>query len=285
MSARSARQRTCAPLNVASPTERDNADAQIALRALSRRDAIAVEADEKVQVVLAGCSSPEKRTDISDKVWDHLKQRGWCVPLEAEKSWRISNAGRIALKRLLSRKGAPHEAAVSGGRFASASSPPPSNSRRGADGLPRQNDNESPLAWLRQRRDRQGRSHITETQFSAGEHLRRDFTYGNLSPNITSNWSPVAFGSKGAAAVDRELELRDGQLRARERFRAAMAAVGPEFSGVLADVCCFLLGLEEIERKNGWPRRTAKIVLGLGLSALARFYGMDERRSCSGSDT
>ena len=68
--------------------------------------------------------------------------------------------------------------------------------------------------------------------------------------------------------------MRDGQLRARERFRAALAGVGPEFTSILVDVCCYLKGLEEVEQSAGWPQRSAKVVLLLGLSALARHYGL-----------
>jgi hypothetical protein len=131
-------------------------------------------------------------------------------------------------------------------------------------------DAESPLAWLARRRGRDGRPLIEAHQFQAGERLRADFTRANLMPRTTSNWeSPISSDSRG----DRAGGFTETMIASRQRVRQALDAVGPEFSGLLMDVCCFLKGLEGIERERAWPIRSAKIVLQLALDRLARHYG------------
>ena len=113
------------------------------------------------------------------------------------------------------------------------------------------NDSESPLAWLARRKGRDGRTMIGRTQFIAGEKLRADFTRGHLAPRVTSSWSGVARG-KNCGGGDAGT-MTDAVIAARQRVRLALEACGPEFSGVLMDVCCFLRGLEDVERERGWP--------------------------------
>jgi hypothetical protein len=138
-------------------------------------------------------------------------------------------------------------------------------------------DSESPLAWLARRKGRDGRTMISPNQFIAGEKLRADFTRGHLSPRVTSDWSAPTGRSRTFAGGAGE--MTDLMIASRQRVRLAMEACGPEFSGLLMDVCCFLRGLEEVERERGWPLRSAKIVLQLALDRLARHYGLrDEAR-------
>ena len=70
------------------------------------------------------------------------------------------------------------------------------------------NDGESPLGWLRKRKDREGTPMIDGAQFEAGERLRMEFGRAQLSPSVTSNWEGAASSRRmrraapaGAAAI------------------------------------------------------------------------------------
>lgn len=131
---------------------------------------------------------------------------------------------------------------------------------------------ESPLAWLARRRGRNGRALVEPHQFQAGERLRADFTCAHMMPRTTSNWtSPIASGRRGGG--ERAAVFTETMIAARRHVHQALDAVGPEFGGLLLDVCCFLKGLETIEHERSWPPRSAKVVLQLALDRLARHYG------------
>jgi len=139
----------------------------------------------------------------------------------------------------------------------------------GPDGTSVIDLSESPLAQMMRRRGRDGRAFLDRREFDAGERLRLDFTRGQLMPRLGANWErPISSGRGGGAVAD----LSDAALSARLKVERALDAVGPELSGVLVDVCCFLKGLETVERERSWPVRSAKLMLKAGLGALARHY-------------
>ena len=131
------------------------------------------------------------------------------------------------------------------------------------------NCSESPLAQLMRRKGRSGEAFLTTAEFQAGERLRSDYTRGQLMPRLSANWvATVSSGRRDGGVAD----LTDAALAARMRVDKAIRAVGPELAGILVDVCCFLKGMETVERERGWPVRSAKIVLKTALGALSRHY-------------
>ncbi|OCW55744.1 DUF6456 domain-containing protein [Hoeflea olei] len=136
---------------------------------------------------------------------------------------------------------------------------------------------ESPLAALARLRGKGGEPFLSPAEVAAGERLRVDFTRAGMLPGLGQRWEPVRAQRQpgGAGGV---AELTDAALQARQRTLAALAAVGPELSGVLLDLCCFLKGLADVERERQWPARSAKLMLRTALAALARHYEAPRRR-------
>jgi hypothetical protein len=143
--------------------------------------------------------------------------------------------------------------------------------RPSGENAPMRDEGESPLAWLVRRKGRNGQPLLDRAGFDAGERLRRDLTFSAMLPKISANWSESPSVRNGAPAP---IHYSDGVIAARQRVEKALKAVGPEFAGLLMDVCGFLKGLEHIEQERGWPPRSARIVLQLALSRLCRHYGM-----------
>jgi hypothetical protein len=138
------------------------------------------------------------------------------------------------------------------------------------------NEDESPLSRFRRTKGRDGEPLIGAAEFAAGERLRADFTRGQLMPRVTANWSASVSLRRRGDGGGGMAEMTDAIVTARQRVDRALEAVGPDFSGLLLDFCCFLKGIEEIERERSWPARSAKLVLRLALASLARHYGLIE---------
>jgi len=136
------------------------------------------------------------------------------------------------------------------------------------------NLDESPVATLARRPGRNGEVWLSADLATAAERLRQDFEIGQLQPRVTANWSASVNDGRRTGDGGGVKDLTDMALAARLRVDRAVRAVGPELSGVLIDVCCFLKGLETVERERQWPARSAKLVLRLALASLARHYGL-----------
>ena len=234
------------------------------LRALARRGAFARRTAKGAEIVAARGGSEESKGVLAPSDLRQMLDRGW---LKSESADRIviSKRGIAALRKVLS------GGAAAGAKTAATPMPRP----RQSDGVPGLNSSESPLAWLRQRRDKRGNPLISQAEFEAGERLRADFWRAHMNPRVTASWSH-------AAQVYRRQRVRgpcafeeaDRVVIAREQVNRALKAVGPDLAGLLLDVCCFLKGLEQIEREADLSARSGKELLKVALRTLARHYGL-----------
>ncbi|MCB1423268.1 MAG: hypothetical protein KDJ69_12535 [Nitratireductor sp.] len=194
-------------------------------------------------------------------LYDETLRRGLIKPAER---LHITSEGRAALMRLLD----PENGFQAQNRH--LASKPLSNG--GESRTVVANHAESPLERLRNRMMANGTPWIDDPAFRAGERLRRDFELAGLQPRISANW--VATVASQNRSPGGSAEISDFAIDAKQRFEAAHAAIGPELSGVAVDVCCFLKGLETVERERGWPPRSAKLMLRTALNILVRHYGL-----------
>ncbi len=142
------------------------------------------------------------------------------------------------------------------------------------------NECESPLGWLRNRKDRRtGKALISESQFDAGERLRQDFHKAQMSARVTADWSCALSGGRSRrTAGDDRVDITDAAIAAKTRFYKALDGVGEELSDVLVWVCCEGKGLRDVEQTANWPQRSGKLMLQMALRALARYYGLEPSR-------
>ncbi|SER20494.1 hypothetical protein SAMN05216548_11327 [Faunimonas pinastri] len=133
---------------------------------------------------------------------------------------------------------------------------------------------ESPVATLARRKDRDGSPFLSPAAVQAGERLRSDFERGQMRPSVTASWSPTPKASRRSGDAGGVGDLTDAALAARIRFQRALDAIDPGFVDIAVDVCCFLKGLEAVEKDGEMPARSAKVVLRMALDALARHYGL-----------
>jgi hypothetical protein len=124
---------------------------------------------------------------------------------------------------------------------------------------------ESPISWLA------ARGLLTDAQLRAGERLRADYERAGLSARVTMRWDAAAPAKSrgGARAADASL----ARIDAHRRFHAALEAAGPGLADICWRVICAGEGIGGAEKALGWPARSGKLVLGMALDRLARFYG------------
>jgi len=129
------------------------------------------------------------------------------------------------------------------------------------------NLDESPLARLASGET----PFLARHQVEAGERVRKLCERAGMQPRLTMSYSGAHSAGKGAS---RAAEISDLAADARRQLSALHAALPADCAGVVLDVCGLLKGLQQVESERGWPRRSAKLVLRIGLEQAAGFFGL-----------
>ena len=188
--------------------------------------------------------------------------------------YRITQTGRMALKCFMAedeaarmQSGTAQEPFADQHRdWSEGTAKPKSASKRGV----RYNAAESPLTALARRTDKDGKPFLSAELVAAGERLREDFELAQMGPRVTQNWEKfLTGGARGDWIVDTG---PGGSEAARNRVMTALSDLGPGLADVVLRCCCFLEGLEAVERRMGWSARSGKIVLRIALTRLRAHY-------------
>jgi hypothetical protein len=225
-------------------------------------DPVAIVVSSRADVATPSAAfAPEDAEAAASQGWIEAAGDGW--------GWKITRAGAAVVR-----------AARASGVAARAAASPMPVARRPAEksrdvhhGASR--DAGGSLAWLHSRRDKDGQPLISAEQLAAGERLAGDLWRARMTPRVTSVWTGVP-GDAGSrrASPGAGIDIADTVIAAKVRVERALRAVGPEFAGPLIDVCGHMLGLDDIERTNGLPMRSGKMLLRTALTRLARHYGL-----------
>ena len=113
---------------------------------------------------------------------------------------------------------------------------------------------------------------LSAAQFEAGLRLRRMWRRAGIAPRLTMHYAPDHMPGSGGG----QAEMGDMAADARRRFNALLGELPPDCARVVFDVAAELRGLQQIEADAGWPRRSAKLVLRIGLEQVARRMGLSD---------
>ena len=238
------------------------------LRRLAESGAVLALADgmERAIVVREGTDEPTRLAVTTRDAAREMALREWITAFDCGgriQRYHLSSIGRSALKRMLSEDA--DDAYGDQHRTLAESADPEDPTRTVLRNL-----SESPLAVLGRRRDKDGHPFLGPELVAAGERLREDFELAQMGPRVAQNWDRFLMGreSGGVGPAD----PTRGAEGPRMRVAAALRELGPGLGDVVLRVCCFLEGIEGVEKRLGWSARSGKIVLRIALERLRRHY-------------
>lgn len=245
-------------------------DAQRILRRLCESDAFLVVADgmEKAVVMREAGNGQSLRTAVVNaSVAQAMALREWivCKARGRVAKYQITAAGRIALSEITGDEGEPNGFAEDQASF----------DMDGQGRRPRYGLGDSPLMAFARRKGANGQPFLANDLVRAGERLREDFELAHMSARETQNWQGFLAHVRSEPSSD-DPHVR--RIDARKRVQEALVDLGPGLAEVAVACCCFLEGIETVERRMGWSARSGKIVLRIALQRLRRHYTDQSQR-------
>lgn len=129
-----------------------------------------------------------------------------------------------------------------------------------------------PNAFMRRLEGLRGASGATwldAAELAAASQLRRDWENAQIGLVRGSDWSAAPIGSAPRGASNAQEMAMARRCDARRRVAAALERLTPALRRAVERVCLHEDGFEALERAEGWPARSGKLALKLGLAQLA----------------
>jgi len=89
----------------------------------------------------------------------------------------------------------------------------------------------------------------------------------------TMSYDPTRTGGKNTGSII-AAELGNCAIDAKKILHDRLSSLPADCAGVVMDVCGFQKGLQLVETERRWPRRSAKLILRIGLEQLAVQSGL-----------
>jgi len=130
-------------------------------------------------------------------------------------------------------------------------------------------DADAPIRKLASLRDSNGAAWLNQAELAAASRLRADWAQSEVGALRGSDWmaAPIGSTSRGPGTAQEAVMAR--RCDARKRVADALAQLAPPLQRVVTRVVLHEEGLEAMERAEGWPARSGKLALKLGLAQLA----------------
>jgi hypothetical protein len=130
-------------------------------------------------------------------------------------------------------------------------------------------DPEGPMRRLAALRGAKGEPWLNQAELAAAGRLRSDWALGEIGMVRGSDWLAAPMGSTARGPGNAQEAAMARRCDARRRVVDALARLAAPLRRVVESVCLREEGLEQLERAEGWPARSGKLALKLGLAQLA----------------
>jgi len=139
---------------------------------------------------------------------------------------------------------------------------------------PMQRGDDAPEAVLRLASSGSDEPFLAAHHLEAARRLAGLFNRARLAQRVTMSYDGARTGNGRNRPV--QGDLADSAIEARRMLDGLARRMPADCWNMLTDICGFDKGLQQIEQERCWPRRSAKLVLRIGLEQLADIMGLSE---------